>query len=292
MRVTMADIRPKILSACTTAAERDLIGDLLQRRTPPDYVWIPYVAFALDPHTPHDAVVTTAASFAAAELAALLLDDIIDDDLGSGDVKQHILGIAIAATIAVKLVADTPDLTRLIADYLADAFENQYRQWHGASAVSADYWTEAKARVLPYYTYPFMLGAVVANCSDLRREMSALGAAFSHISIIHDDLQDLFEEADWESQQNLVIQYALAQETDVDWEVLRRTGAIDYACNLWLDAVLHFDALWQHSSIAAGTEIARHWRDYLTNAMPGLVYLSADVDTAKLEAVTARMAQL
>ncbi|MCO5195701.1 MAG: hypothetical protein M9941_18740 [Anaerolineae bacterium] len=292
MRLSLADIRPKILSACTTDAERDLLDRLLDRRAVPEYVWIAFIAHALDSHADQAQVLATAASFAAAELSVLVLDDLVDDGLTPDDTRAYAVGAAVAAAAALTLVAFNPELMRLTTEFVAEAVRSQAQQLQGVSVEGAAYWAEAQARIRPYYAFPFMMGAVVVGRNDLMAELNKLGEAFSHISIIHDDLQDLFEEADWESKQNLVIQYAFAQESEVDWEAVRRTGALDYACNLWLDSVLRFDDLWQSSPVADSTEIAHYWRDYLTNALPGLIYLSAEVDKSKVAAVRARLVQL
>lgn len=287
MRLTLEDIRPILHTACNSPGERAAIDTLLAQRDAPDFIWVAFVADALNSGTSPNAVRTAAAAFAAAELATLLLDDFVDDEV-VGDPKFVAVGISIVTAVAYKLVAGDVELTRLITEFLADAVAAQLVQVEGVAAESADYWAEAKLRVRPYYSYPFMMGAAVAGRTDVSEEMSVLGDAFGQIVIIHDDLQDLYDSADWEHQKNLVIQYALtrlpAGETPT-WDTVRSSGALDYACSLWLDTVLQFDALWRNSAAAGGAALAAHWQRYLSNALPGLVYLSANVDAAKLSAV-------
>ena len=286
---TLTELEAILLQYCYTDLESNILKTFLARRGAPDHVWVQLIANSLVPLEDNEPGLLAAAAFVAAELAMLLQDDIIDGDSGA-ETPTYAAVVPMIMALAYRPIATRTNVVNLISDLFSAASAVQLRQINDEVDTESDYWALARARCEPYFAYPCRLGAVAVGRSDLQHEMAALGTTFSPVVLIHDDLADVFSETDWDNSRNLVIRYAQKTATVHNMDDLRRSGALNYACNLWVNCAIRFDNLWQESAVANSQAIHAYWRDYLQDALPGLHYLAAEIDPDKLRKLEQRAA--
>jgi hypothetical protein len=286
---TLTELEAILLQYCYTDLEAHILKTFLARRGAPDHVWVQLIANSLVPLEDNEPGRLAAAAFVAAELALLLQDDIIDGDSGA-ETATYAAVVPMMMALAYRPIASRSNIVRLISDLFSAASAVQLRQIREETHTEADYWALARARCEPFFAYPCRLGAVAVGRSDLQYEMAALGAAFSAVVLVHDDLADVQSATDWNNSRNLVIRHAQQTIEVHNIDDLQRSGALEYASNLWVNCAIRFDTLWQHSAVADSERIDSYWRDYLQDTMPGLHYLGVHVDPDKLRKLEKRAA--